>query len=178
CSGRTRPSPAAASCSWRRPLHRRRLPGRCRSQRIPPARTRIPRSRGERSGGSAWAPARNSSASATVAIGSAPGDHLLHRLLPAGVDWGAGIAPDPVGDNRDIAGFGARLTHIAAGGHGVALWQVDDLERYVDRHALLAAADAPEPPYWAHLWSGARVLADAVPRRRVDAVELGCGLGL
>jgi predicted nicotinamide N-methyase len=83
-----------------------------------------------------------------------------------------------VGDNREIGGFGARLTHIAAGGHRVALWQVDDLERYVDRHALLAAADALEPPYWAHLWSGARVLADAVPRRRVDAVELGCGLGL
>ena len=60
----------------------------------------------------------------------------------------------------------------------MALWQVDDLERYVDRHALLAAVDTPEPPYWAHLWSGARVLADAVPRGRVDAVEFGCGLGL
>ena len=81
-------------------------------------------------------------------------------------------------DNREIAGFGARLTHIAAGGHRVALWQVDDLERYVDRHALLAAVDTPEPPYWAHLWSGARVLAEAVPRGRVHAVELGCGLGL
>ena len=83
-----------------------------------------------------------------------------------------------MGDNREIGGFGARLTHIAAGGQRVALWQVDDLERYVDRHALLAAADAPEPPYWAHLWSGARVLADAVPRGRLHAVELGCGLGL
>jgi predicted nicotinamide N-methyase len=60
----------------------------------------------------------------------------------------------------------------------VALWQVDDLERYVDRHALLAAEDPAEPPYWAHLWSGARVLAGAVPVRPGRTIELGCGLGL
>ena len=124
-------------------------------------------------------PQRSSSASATVAIDD-PHRATISSIdsSSAGVDCGASIAPDQVGDNREIGGFGARLTHIAAGGQRVALWQVDDLERYVDRHALLAAADAPEPPYWAHLWSGARVLADAVPRGRLHAVELGCGLGL
>jgi len=64
------------------------------------------------------------------------------------------------------------------GGDAVALWQVDDLERYVDRHALLAGEDPAEPPYWAHLWSGARVLAGAVPVRPGRTIELGCGLGL
>ena len=55
---------------------------------------------------------------------------------------------------------------------------VDDLEAHVDRAALLAGEDPPEPPYWAHLWSGAAVLADAVPPGRGRAVEVGCGLGL
>jgi predicted nicotinamide N-methyase len=85
-------------------------------------------------------------------------------------------------DNREatciLAGYDARLRRVAVGGGAVALWQVDDLERHVDRRALLAAADAPEPPYWAYLWSGARVLADAVPAGGGRAVELGCGLGL
>lgn len=85
-------------------------------------------------------------------------------------------------DNRDptpcIAGYEARLTQVPAGPHAVALWQVDDLERHVDRHALLAGDDPAEPPYWAHLWSGARVLAALVPPHAGRAVELGCGLGL
>ncbi len=81
-------------------------------------------------------------------------------------------------DNREIAGFVARLARVRVGSEHVALWQVDDLERYVDRRALLAEGDAPEPPYWAHLWSGARVLAAAVPRGHLHAIELGCGLGL
>jgi predicted nicotinamide N-methyase len=85
-------------------------------------------------------------------------------------------------DNRErtciLAGFDARLARVSAGDDEVALWQVADLERHVDRRALLAGDDGPEPPYWAHLWSGARVLADAVPRDGGRTVELGCGLGL
>jgi predicted nicotinamide N-methyase len=77
-----------------------------------------------------------------------------------------------------IDGYGAVLTEVRVGGDVVALWQVDDLERYVDRHALLAVEDPAEPPYWAHLWSGARVLAGAVPVRPGRTIELGCGLGL
>ncbi len=78
----------------------------------------------------------------------------------------------------EIAGYEARLTTIRVGSDAVALWQVHDLERYVDRRALLADEEGPEPPYWAHLWSGATVLADAVPGGHARAVELGCGLGL
>src|SRR5262245_5363737 len=77
-----------------------------------------------------------------------------------------------------IAGYGAQLTRVRAGGDTLALWQVDDLERYVDRDVLLAADDPEEPPYWAHLWSGAHVLAALVPARAGRAVEFGCGLGL
>ena len=77
-----------------------------------------------------------------------------------------------------LAGYCAILTQVPIGADAVTLWQVDDLERYVDRRALLAGDDPPEPPYWAHLWSGARVLADAVPRGAGRDLELGCGLGL
>jgi len=77
-----------------------------------------------------------------------------------------------------IGGYDAVLTDVCVDGDVVALWQVDDLERYVDRHALLAAEDPAEPPYWAHLWSGARVLARSVPVRPGRTIELGCGLGL
>jgi predicted nicotinamide N-methyase len=67
---------------------------------------------------------------------------------------------------------------IAVGDDTVPLWRVVDLERHVDRAALLCGGDAPEPPYWAHLWSGAVVLAAAVPAGAGRVVELGCGLGL
>ena len=77
-----------------------------------------------------------------------------------------------------IAGFAATLSRVDVGGDPIALWEVADLERHVDRNALLAADDPPEPPYWAHRWTGAAVLAEAVPRGARSAVELGCGLGL
>jgi len=77
-----------------------------------------------------------------------------------------------------IAGFDAAVAHVTVGDERVALWQVVDLERHVDRAALLGAEDPPEPPYWAHLWSGARVLADVVPQRAGTVLEIGCGLGL
>jgi predicted nicotinamide N-methyase len=79
---------------------------------------------------------------------------------------------------KRIGPYDAHLVPIDVGDRTVALWQVDDLERYVDRMALLAAADPPDPPYWAHLWSGARVLAEAVPADAGRVVEVGCGLGL
>jgi predicted nicotinamide N-methyase len=79
---------------------------------------------------------------------------------------------------RTIAGFTARCDAIAVEADAIALWSVDDLERYVDRDALLRADDPPDPPYWAHCWSGARVLADRVPARAGRVLEIGCGLGL
>src|SRR2546426_6515090 len=77
-----------------------------------------------------------------------------------------------------IGDFDAALTHARFGDTSVALWRVAALERHVDRAALLAAVDPPEPPYWAHLWSGAEVLAGALPRDASCVLELGCGLGL
>ena len=77
-----------------------------------------------------------------------------------------------------IGGFDGALERVPVGDTTVALWRVAELERHVDRAALLAAAEAPEPPYWAHLWSGAVVLATAVPPGARTVLELGCGLGL
>jgi predicted nicotinamide N-methyase len=78
-----------------------------------------------------------------------------------------------------IGAFSAEVTHVElARGETIALWRVADLERHVDRAALLAADDAAEPPYWAHLWSGALVLAAAMPHGARSVLELGCGLGL
>jgi predicted nicotinamide N-methyase len=77
-----------------------------------------------------------------------------------------------------IGAFTARLTQVPLDDGAIALWTVADLERHVDRAALLAAEDPPEPPYWAHLWSGALALADVVPRDAGTVLELGCGLGL
>jgi predicted nicotinamide N-methyase len=77
-----------------------------------------------------------------------------------------------------IASYESVLGRVVVDGEPIALWQVADLERYVDRVAALSAADPAEPPYWAHLWSGARVLAAAVPRGARRVIEIGCGLGL
>src|SRR5262249_46050126 len=79
---------------------------------------------------------------------------------------------------RTIAGYDARLTTVAVGADEMLLWQVADLERHVDRAALLGGIDPPEPPYWAHLWSGAAVLAGVVPAQAGTVLEIGCGLGL
>ena len=79
---------------------------------------------------------------------------------------------------RTISGFDAHCAAVDVGATRLAVWQVRDLERHVDRAALLAAEDPAEPPYWAYLWTGARVLAEAVPHRAGRVVEVGCGLGL
>jgi predicted nicotinamide N-methyase len=86
-----------------------------------------------------------------------------------------------------IARMNARLRQIAlpASEHvmrAVRVWEVDDLERYVDRAALLGDQDPVDPPYWALVWSGAEALARAVTAgaslvgKRV--LDLGTGLGL
>ncbi len=68
-------------------------------------------------------------------------------------------------------------------GGPLRLGRVANLAQYVNREALLRDDDAPEPPYWAHLWPAAMSLArlvlqagPALRGRRV--IELGCGLGL
>jgi predicted nicotinamide N-methyase len=70
---------------------------------------------------------------------------------------------------------------VTIGALPLTLVRVKDLERWVDREALLRD-DAEEPPYWAHLWAGALTLARFI-EARVDCreqtvLDLGCGLGL
>jgi predicted nicotinamide N-methyase len=70
---------------------------------------------------------------------------------------------------------------LAIGTRQLTLLRVKDLERWVDRNALIRD-EAEEPPYWAHLWTGALTLAcylDAmVECRDLSVLDLGCGLGL
>lgn len=72
------------------------------------------------------------------------------------------------------------MLDLDVGSRRVRLCAVPSLEDLVDRDALLRGE--AEPPYWAHLWSGARLLASylachgAWDGRRV--LEIGCGLGL
>jgi predicted nicotinamide N-methyase len=69
---------------------------------------------------------------------------------------------------------------LAVGSRRVRLCSVPDLEALVDREALLRGE--AEPPYWAYLWSGSRVLATYLARwvdlRGRGVLEIGCGLGL
>jgi len=87
-----------------------------------------------------------------------------------------------IGDDAasTIAGFPAAVVTVRGAAFAVRLQAVDGLERIVDRDALLRGE--AEPPYWAHLWTGARCLADYVARwcdlRRSRVLEIGCGLGL
>lgn len=79
-----------------------------------------------------------------------------------------------------IAGHPAATIEIPVASSRVRLVTVPDLESLVDRAALLRGES--EPPYWAHLWSGAHALASYVARfvplagKRV--LEIGCGLAL
>lgn len=82
-----------------------------------------------------------------------------------------------------IAGFPTTVLDVEVGTRRLPLCSVRDLEALVDRSALLRGE--ADPPYWAYLWSGARVLASYLERlgragtlagRRV--LEIGCGLGL
>jgi predicted nicotinamide N-methyase len=82
----------------------------------------------------------------------------------------------------DIAGYPAVETKFEHAGVALSLYRVAELEGLVDRDRLLRDEPAPEPPYWAHLWIGARALArllaeaDGLGGQRV--LDLGCGLGL
>ncbi len=82
----------------------------------------------------------------------------------------------------EVAGYPARTVPLRFGEVAVTLLVVKRLEDHVDAEALLRDADAPEPPYWAHLWAGSRALARLVATqvdcrgRRV--LDIGCGLGL
>ena len=82
------------------------------------------------------------------------------------------------------AAIGGFPTHVQAydlGPYTIGLVSVRDLEGRVDRERLLQD-ETLVPPYWALVWSGARILAEHVAER-LDcrgkrALDIGCGLGL
>jgi predicted nicotinamide N-methyase len=82
----------------------------------------------------------------------------------------------------EIAGYPATLTEFEHARVRIELYQVARLEDLVDREALLREDFVPEPPYWAHLWIGARALArslaDGDRLAGKSVLDLGCGLGL
>lgn len=72
---------------------------------------------------------------------------------------------------------------LGLGDVDLRLLRAGGMERCVDRDALLTADAPPEPPYWMHLWPGARVLGRRIAAAPecgpgVRVVELGCGLGI
>jgi predicted nicotinamide N-methyase len=80
-----------------------------------------------------------------------------------------------------LASYDSEPFALTIGSRHLTLLRVKDLERYVDRAALLKD-DTEEPPYWAHLWTGALTLARYVEAhvecQDLSVLDLGCGLGL
>jgi predicted nicotinamide N-methyase len=117
--------------------------------------------------------------SAGNAAGSAAGSGL--QIMAAGGPPalpGGQLMPN----STVIAGYPTRRVQVELDTRPIQLFVVDRLEDYVDATALLRDADAPEPPYWAHLWPGSRALARLVATqldcRGRRGIEIGCGLGL
>src|SRR5713226_602780 len=80
-----------------------------------------------------------------------------------------------------ISQYDAEPIDLTIGSRRLTLLRVWDLERWVDREALLRD-ETEEPPYWAHLWTGALTLARYIEERvechDLQVLDLGCGLGL
>ncbi len=80
-----------------------------------------------------------------------------------------------------IAGYPTQVEAFDLGALNVPLVTVRDLEGRLDRQRLLSD-DAYAPPYWALVWSGARMLgrhlAERVPCAGKRVLDVGCGLGL
>lgn len=89
-------------------------------------------------------------------------------------------APAPVVP-AEIGGLPTRVEVCDVAGRAIELVAVADLESRLDRSRLLND-EAYVPPYWALLWSGARVLAahvvEQVDCRGRAVLDVGCGLGL
>ena len=77
--------------------------------------------------------------------------------------------------------YSSEPIEVVIGSRSLTLLRVKDLERLVDREALLRD-DTEEPPYWAHLWTGAltlgRYIDSFIDVRDQTVLDLGCGLGL
>jgi len=80
-----------------------------------------------------------------------------------------------------LQNYDTESVDLTIGARRLTLLRVRNLERYVDREALLRD-DTAEPPYWAHLWTGALTLAHYIEEHvdclDLSVLDLGCGLGL
>jgi len=75
------------------------------------------------------------------------------------------------------------VSTVSVGGRALRLARPAEPDRLLEDDSVLAwNARDDYMPYWAYLWPGAFLLAEAVAAEpwpeRVDALEIGCGLGL
>ncbi len=77
------------------------------------------------------------------------------------------------------------VSSLTIGGRGIRVVRPSDPDRLLDDPDVLAWNRRDDyMPYWAYLWPGAYLLAEAVAReswpedRETEALEIGCGLGL
>jgi predicted nicotinamide N-methyase len=80
-----------------------------------------------------------------------------------------------------IQGYATEAFELLVGMRRLTLLRVKNLEHYVDREALLRD-ETEEPPYWAHVWTGALTLAryveEQIACQGLTILDLGCGLGV
>ena len=77
------------------------------------------------------------------------------------------------------------VSSLTIGGRAIRVVRPSDPDRLLDDPGVLAWNRRDDyMPYWAYLWPGAYLLAEAVAReswpedREAEALEIGCGLGL
>jgi predicted nicotinamide N-methyase len=106
-------------------------------------------------------------------------DSFVGGPCPCRLDTSLRWHDESLGSN--IPPYGTEAFDVTIGDLPLTLLRVKDLERWVDREALLRD-DTEEPPYWAHVWTGAltlaRYLETHVDCREMTVLDLGCGLGL
>lgn len=104
----------------------------------------------------------------------------MDSRVPPHTPWARGGADRPR-IPAVIAGFPTQVEAYDLAGLSIGLVSVRDLERHLDRERLLLD-DTVQPPYWALVWSGARVLArhvaDQISCSGKEVLDVGCGLGL
>lgn len=102
---------------------------------------------------------------------------------------GSGAGP---GDGRAMGGTAysgpVSVSEFSFGGHSVRLVRPSDPDRLLDDPGVLDWNRQDDyMPYWAYLWPGAYLLAEAVAREEwtpgeggkpLEALEIGCGLGM
>ncbi len=84
---------------------------------------------------------------------------------------------------RSVYDGSTREVTIRAGGRTIRLVRPSDPDRLLDRPEVVAwNASDDYMPYWAYLWPASILLAEAVASTEwpgpVEALELGCGLGV